>query len=105
MEFAYQADRPEFITDLRQKASKVNYLGLTANISNRPYLIIAKEGDDYVMENADGNVVKVPNGTFEYFARDEHNAIVAASRTENPFIRGTVIGEWVIGKLQYDDGI
>lgn len=90
MSYAYDVVRPEHYTNVRLAASE-NYRGLTAVVNNKPYLVIDREGTGYVLEGEDGNKLWAEN--FEHTARNEQDALIAASRVYEPFTSGTKIGD------------
>jgi len=84
------------------KLAREPWLGMTAVLSGRPYLVIDKEGKLFVLEGEDGDIKKLEH--FEWFSSGDHNRLVAASRQEgSAFKFGSVIEDYLIGKLAFVD--
>ena len=99
--YAYDVERPDHFENIRLAADE-NYRGLTAVVDNKLYLVIAQADGGYLLEDEDGNTLRLEK--FDHSARNEQDALVAASRTIEPFIRGSKIGDWTIGNLAYHEG-
>jgi hypothetical protein len=102
MSYAYDIPRPDSYRNLRQAAAN-NGLGRTAVIDDKPYLIIDREKHEFVLEGEDGSKLWLEGG-FDHSEPTEHNSIVAASRSQEPFLPGTQIGDHTIGNLAFFKG-
>jgi len=101
MSYAYKVARPEYFQNIRLAAEE-NYRGLTAIVDDKPYLVVDLEKVEYVLEGEDGSKIWVEH--FDHTARNEHDALIAATRVHEPFVPGTKIGDWTIGNLAYHEG-
>jgi len=101
MSYAYKVPRSEHFQNIRLAAEE-NYRGLTAIVNNKPYLVVDREKIEYVLEAEDGSRIWVEH--FDHTARNEHDALIAATRVYEPFVPGTKIGDWTIGNLAYHEG-
>ena len=101
MSYAYKVARPEHFQNIRLAAEE-NYRGLTAIVDDKPYLVVDLEKVEYVLEGEDGSKIWVEH--FDHTARNEHDALIAATRVHEPFVPGTKIGDWTIGNLAYHEG-
>jgi hypothetical protein len=100
--YAYNVDRPDHFANLRKEAAE-SYRGMTAIVSGKPYLVVDREKVEYVLEGENGEKLWMEGG-FDYFARTEHNALIAASRVHHPFAAGNKLGDWEFGRLAYVEG-
>jgi hypothetical protein len=99
--YAYGAS-PDAFTNVRE-AAKQPWMGITAILGNKPYLVVGKEGDTFVLEGEDGDTQRLES--FEWADATDENRLVAASRLENsPFEPGSVLGAYVVGNLVFMDG-
>jgi transposase-like protein/transcription elongation factor Elf1 len=87
-----------------REAAKAPYRGLTALVQGKPYLIIDKEDDHYILEGEDGDILKLER--FAWVEGQDSDKLVAASRLEGSGLEfGTVIGNLIVGRLVNDDGV
>lgn len=88
-----------FYPNLRFKTEP--WRGMTAGFRGKAYLIIDKDGDDFVLENEEGEIIRGQH--FDWTPTTPANRIVAASRAEDSiFKRGNIINGYRIGQLRYN---
>lgn len=89
--------------NIRQIA-QAPYRGLTALVNGKPYLIIDKDGDHYILEGEDGDTIKLER--FAWVDGTDSDKLIAASRVEGSgFELGTMFGGFIAGRLVHDAGI
>jgi DNA-directed RNA polymerase subunit M/transcription elongation factor TFIIS len=102
-QYAYEVPdsyRENLVPNLRLAAEQP-WMGLTAYISNKPHLVIAKDGEDFIMEDEFGRITRV-DYVFDWDEpKQEINRLVAASRTSHLKSAGLLaydpdLGEWAI---------
>ncbi len=101
MSYAYNVERPDHFKNIRTAATE-NFRGLTAVIDNKLYLVIAQADGGFLLEDEEGNTHRMEH--FDHTARNEQDALIAASRVTEPFLPGTKIGDWTIGNLAFHEG-
>jgi transposase-like protein len=90
-----------FYTNLRYKQEP--WRGMTAMWGGRPYLIVDKEGDDFILEGENGESARGQH--FDWNPTTPGNRLVAASRLEDSiFKQGNIVGGYEVGSLAYRDG-
>lgn len=79
-------------------AAEAPYMGLTIFYGKKPWLVIGKDHNKYIIEDENGKVLKV-KGPLDYKNKTNKSALIAASRSEdNPIPRGNLFydQEWDI---------
>jgi predicted nucleic acid-binding Zn-ribbon protein len=100
MPFAYGSSTNAF--NIRE-AAQAPYRGLTALIQGKPYLVIDKEGDTFVLEGEEGDILKLQH--FDWALGSDQDKLVAASRlNDSPFAHGETLGNYTVGRLVRDAG-
>jgi hypothetical protein len=98
--FAYGSNPNTF--NIREAAA-APYRGLTALIQGKPYLVIDREGDTFVLEGEEGDILKLQH--FDWAKGSDDDKLVAASRIAgSPFEAGSVLGDYVVGNLVNRNG-
>jgi hypothetical protein len=101
--YAYQAPdhlRPEPRFNFREAANKP-YMGITAFLNNNePWLVIDYDGRNHILEDRNGNTIKL-NTPFNWKSATDKSALVAAARAKESPIPGTLHysannGEWYL---------
>jgi ribosomal protein L37AE/L43A len=96
-------ERPERWPNLREAATKP-WMGQTAVIGSRPWLVIGFDGEMYELENELG--ARMRSNKFEVLEYEsDNNKLVAASRSEgSPFVPGVrlVASDCEVGGLDFD---
>lgn len=96
-------ERPERWPNLREAAAR-SYMGQTAVIGRRPWLVIGFDGEMYELENEFGEFMR--SNKFEVLTYEsENNKIVAATRsTGSPLVAGVKLASCgcLVGALDFD---
>lgn len=98
--YAY-GQKPDTFASIREEA-KEPWRGYTALLNNRPYLVIGKDGDKFVLEGEDGDIQSLES--FQWTQATEGSRLVSASRhPEAALTKGSVLGQFTIGNLAHED--
>lgn len=101
MTFAYDLPRDVYL-NVREAANSP-YRGLTALVGGKPYLVIDKEGDHYILEGEDGDKLRLQS--FAWSEGTELDSLVAASRLSNsPFLSYDLVhheSQWILADGEY----
>jgi ribosomal protein L37AE/L43A len=94
--------KPGTFASIREEA-KESWRGITAFLNERPYLVIGKDGDKFVLEGEDGDIHTLES--FQWTQATEGSRLVSASRHPDAALtRGSIFGQFTVGKLAYEDG-
>lgn len=93
---------PNALLNIREAAAHA-WMGLTGLLNGRPYLVIGKEGNNFILEGEDGDIHKLLQ--FEWKDATEDSRLIAASRQEGSALtKGSVLGGYTIGGIRYHEG-
>lgn len=98
--YAYGSSE-NFYPNLRYKTEP--WRGMIATYGGRRYLVIDKEGDDFILEGEDGDIARGQH--FDWMPATPNNRLVAASRGEDSvFKKGNIVNGYRIGNLHNASG-
>lgn len=101
MTYAY-GSKPGTFASISEEA-KESWRGITAFLNERPYLVIGKDGEKFILEGEDGDIQTLES--FQWTQATEGSRLVSASRhPETALTPGSVFGQFTVGKLAYEDG-
>lgn len=95
-------DVPNALLNIREAAIHP-WMGLTGLLAGRPYLVIGKEGNKFILEGEDGDIQKLLQ--FEWKDATDDSRLIAASRQEGSALtKGSVLGGYTVGNIRHHEG-